>query len=236
MCGRFVRQREIDAIVREFGVDFYDCSLKPSYNVAPTQEVAVVIADGGDGKDSKKRLVAARWGLVPPAAASLSGGSRLINARAETLIQKPAFKEAYLSRRCLVVANGFYEWQKEGGAKRPMYIRLKGDISFGFAGLYENWLSPEGKQIRTCTIITCEPNEIMSQIHNRMPVIMPREMENKWLDANIDAAMRLRLLKPYPAEEMKTWEVSSLVNSPANDSPDCIRPAVEFRLPVTQPS
>jgi putative SOS response-associated peptidase YedK len=119
----------------------------------------------------------------------------------------------------------FYEWRKEGKTKQPIFIRLKGDRAFGFAGLYENWLSPEGTHIRTCTIITTEPNEIMRTIHDRMPVIIPMEQEEVWLRPSANPAHLLSLLKPYPAEEMRTYEVSAMVNSPANDSPECMSPA-----------
>jgi putative SOS response-associated peptidase YedK len=190
--------------------------------VAPTQDVAVIIEDGA------KKLITVRWGLVPAWAGDLSAGSRLINARAETLMERASFKEAFHSRRCLVVADGFYEWQKAGGPKRPNYIRLRDGRAFGFAGLYERWVSSEKQTVTTCTIITCEPNDIMRPIHNRMPVIIPQEMEDRWLDRNVDDASRLlNLLKPYPSERMRTPEVSSLVNSPANDSPDCVAPVAE---------
>ena len=191
MCGRFVRQKEIDAIVKEFGVQQVSCDLNPSYNIAPTQEVAVILEDG------VKQLVAVRWGLVPYWAEDLSVGNKLINARAETITQKAAFKEAFQKRRCLVVADGFYEWQKNGATRQPIFVRLKGGRGFGFAGLYENWVSPDGKNIRTCTIITTEPNEITRPIHNRMPVIIPRDQEDRWLDTNLeDPAPLLDLLRP----------------------------------------
>jgi putative SOS response-associated peptidase YedK len=220
MCGRFVRQGDIDKIVREFEIHAVRCQLSPSYNVAPTQEVAVVIEDG------VKQLVAVRWGLVPSWAGDLSGASRMINARAETISQKAAFKEAFLRRRCLVVADGFYEWQKVGGEKQPIYISLKSGRAFGFAGLYENWRSPQGEVIRTCTIITTRANEIMKPIHDRMPVIIPADQEDTWLDPTVDDSARLlALLEPYPADEMETCEVSRIVNSVANDSPQCLLPA-----------
>jgi putative SOS response-associated peptidase YedK len=229
MCGRFVRQKEIDAIVRDFGVQDVACDLAPSYNVAPTQKVAVIIEDG------VKQLVSVRWGLVPSWASDLSVGSRMINARAETILEKDSFRDAFKRRRCLVVADGFYEWRKTGKARQPIFIRLRRDRAFGFAGLYENWLSPEGENIRTCTIITTEPNEIMKPIHDRMPVIVPMEEEDTWLDPALEDSTRLLgLLKPYPAEEMETYEVSAMVNSVANDSPECLSPAM--RLIPVQPA
>ena len=219
MCGRFVRQIFIDAIIDEFRVEEVSCDLNPSYNVAPTQQVAVIIEDG------VKRLVSVRWGLVPYWAEDLSGGSKLINARAETINQKAPFKEAFQKRRCLVVADGFYEWRKTGAMRHPIFIRLRNGRSFGFAGLYENWISPGGENIRTCTIITTEPNEIMLPIHNRMPVIIPKDQEDRWLDPDCQPESLLALLRPYPAEEMETCQVSDFVNSPVNDSPECISPA-----------
>jgi putative SOS response-associated peptidase YedK len=229
MCGRFIRQKEIDAIVRDLGVQDVACDLAPSYNVAPTQKVAVIIEDG------VKQLVSVRWGLVPSWASDLSVGSRMINARAETILEKDSFKDAFKRRRCLVVADGFYEWRKTGKARQPIFIRLRSDRAFGFAGLYENWLSPEGENIRTCTIITTEPNEIMKPIHDRMPVIVSMEDEDTWLDPAMDDSARLLgLLKPYPAEKMETYEVSAIVNSVANDSPECLSSAM--RLIPVQPA
>jgi putative SOS response-associated peptidase YedK len=196
------------------------CDLKPSFNIAPTQQVAIII------HDHDRQLVAVRWGLVPYWSESLATGNKLINARAETLDKKAAFREAFQRRRCLVVADGFYEWQKTGATRQPILIRLKNGSGFGFAGLYENWISPAGENIRTCTIITTEPNEIMAPIHDRMPAIILKDDEERWLDPGLDdPSPLLQLLRPYPAEEMETRHVSTLVNSPANDSPDCIAPA-----------
>jgi putative SOS response-associated peptidase YedK len=224
MCGRFLRQKDVDVIVRDFGVQKVACDLAPSYNVPPTQQVAVIVQDG------VKELVSIRWGLVPSWAPSLSVGNTMINARAETVARKGSFREAFEKRRCLVVADGFYEWRKEGKTRQPILIPLKSDRAFGFAGLYENWLSPDGQNIRTCAIITTEPNEIMRTIHNRMPVIIPTQQEETWLSPDADPTGLLSLLKPYPAEEMQTREVSGLVNSPANDSPECLKPATPLTL------
>lgn len=223
MCGRFIRQGDIDKIIREFGVQTVSCSLAPSYNIAPTQEIAVVIEDGA------KQLTTVKWGLVPSWAGDMSGASRMINARAESILQKPAFKDAFRRRRCLVVADGFYEWQKDGRNKRPIFIGLKTGQSFGFAGIYEDWTSPEGHAVRTCAIITTEANELMRPIHDRMPVIIPRGQEDLWLDCEAEGSDHgvvelLELLRPYPAEEMETHQVSNLVNSVANDSRECLLP------------
>jgi putative SOS response-associated peptidase YedK len=219
MCGRFTRATSAAGVAEAFGVEEISSDLKPSYNIAPTQSVAVIISDG------KKRLTEVRWGLVPSWAKELAIGNKLINARAETITQKASFRSAFKKRRCLVVADGFYEWQKIGDGKRPVYIRLKSGKPFGMAGLYEMWRSPEGEEVTTCAIITTEANELMQPIHERMPVIIPKDSEDLWLDPQVqDSEVVLNLLKPYPAEEMEAYPISKRVNSPANNSPDCIKP------------
>lgn len=214
MCGRFTQSLSIPMIAQEFGVAEVSCDMGPSYNIAPTQKVAVVVTDG------VKKLVPVRWGLVPSWAKDISVGSKMINARAETITEKASYKNAFKKRRCLVVADGFYEWQAVGDSKRPVYIRLKSGAPFGFAGLYEMWKSPEGGELTTCTIITTEANELMRPIHARMPVIIPRGDEDLWL--NLETKDPGRLLNPYPAEEMEAYPVSKRVNSPKNNSPLCI--------------
>lgn len=217
MCGRFTRSQSIPAIAEEFGVEEVSCDLGPSYNIAPTQKVAVVITDG------VKQLVPVRWGLVPSWAKDLSVGNKMINARAETITEKASYRNAFKKRRCLVVADGFYEWQGLGVAKRPVYIHLKSGKPFGFAGLYEVWKSPEGEEIKTCAIITTEANELMKPIHERMPVIIPSEYQDKWLDPKTeDRDYLLSMLKPSPSEGMEAYPVSKRVNSPRNNSPECI--------------
>ncbi|MFY9608559.1 MAG: SOS response-associated peptidase [Blastocatellia bacterium] len=220
MCGRFVRKLYAGTIADEFDVDEVEAELPPSYNVAPSQQVAVVMTDG------KKRLVSMKWGLIPAWSNDPSIGNRLINARAETLIEKPSFREAFTRQRCLVIADGFYEWQKRGRTKQPYFIHLKAERPFGFAGLYDVWTSPEGELITTCTIITTEPNEMMKTLHDRMPVILAKEFEDRWLDPyNPDQASLMQMLNPYSASEMEMHTVSAMVNSVANDSPECILPA-----------
>jgi putative SOS response-associated peptidase YedK len=149
----------------------------------------------------------------------------MINARAETVATKPAFRSAFKKRRCLIIANGFFEWLSQGRRKVPSYIRLKSDQPFGFAGLYNTWISPEGKAVCTCTIITTEANELLSEVHDRMPVIMPRDKEDFWLDPkNGDFDGLLSVLRPYPPDELECYRVSSRINSPAYDSPENLTP------------
>jgi putative SOS response-associated peptidase YedK len=219
MCGRFVLFSSLEEIREAFAVQQVRYQLEPSYNVAPTQSVAVVVQR--EGVNTLERM---RWGLIPAWAKDPAIGSRMINARAETVGEKPSFKRPLKDRRCLVVANGFYEWQKTGQAKIPMFIRLKSGQPFGFAGLYDVWTSPEGEAVASCTIITTSANDLMQPIHDRMPVILPRSQESTWLNPAIQSAADvLPLLVPYSAAEMEAYAVSRLVNSPENNSPDLIR-------------
>ncbi len=206
-------------MAKDFGVQEITDDLQPSFNVAPTDNVAVVLNNG------VKQLVAMRWGLVPFWATDPKIASKHINARAETLTVKPAFKDAFKRRRCLVVADGFFEWQKQGATKIPLFIHLEPERPFGFAGLYEIWTPPLGEKLVTCTIITTEANELVRPIHDRMPVILPKEAEDFWLDSAVEDHMRLLdLLQPYQASDMSAFTVSKLVNSVKNNSPECIQP------------
>jgi putative SOS response-associated peptidase YedK len=219
MCGRFTQTIDTAGIAEAFGVEEISGDLKPSYNIAPTQQVAVIISDG------KRRLTQVRWGLVPAWAKDIAIGNKLINARAETITEKASFRTAFKKRRCLVVADGFYEWQKQGDGRRPVYIRLKSGQPFGMAGLYEVWRSPEGEEITSCAIVTTAANELMRPIHERMPVIIPKANEDLWLDPQVqEAEVLLNLLQPYSAAAMQAYPVSKRVNSPANNSPGCVKP------------
>ncbi|MCJ7500346.1 SOS response-associated peptidase [bacterium] len=220
MCGRFVQFTLFPLLKKEFSLKFgADIPLRPSYNIAPTQDVPVVVNDGGN------RLITCRWGLIPPWSKDASIGSRMINARAETLAEKPSFKGPLKKHRCLVVADGFYEWKKTEGGKTPVYITMKDGRPFGFAGLYSDWTPPEGDTIRTCTIVTTEPNELLEPIHNRMPVIIKPEERDRWLDPDEHDPNKLTpLLAPYTSSELDAWEVSKSVNSPSNNSPQLIEP------------
>lgn len=227
MCGRFSQFKEINEIRLRFkldqlGIEWNDPLFQqPRYNIAPTQIVPIVV------READKTLRLMKWGLVPSWAQDQSIGNRMINARAETLIEKPSFRHLVESRRCIVPATGFYEWAKTASGKVPMHIVPKDRGLFGFAGLWDIWKAPngEGRDCYSFTIITTSPNKLMADIHNRMPVILKREDEEPWLDQEIkDSKDLLPMLAPYPAEEMEAYEVSRLVNSPANNSPECVEP------------
>jgi len=213
-------------MAKDFGVQEITDDLQPSFNVAPTDKVAVVLNNG------VKQIVTMRWGLVPFWATDPKIASKHINARAETLTVKPAFKDAFKRRRCLVVADGFFEWQKQGATKIPLFIHLEPERPFGFAGLYEIWTPPLGEKLVTCTIITTEPNELVRPIHDRMPVILPKDAEDFWLDSAVEDHTRLLdLLQPYQASDMSAFTVSKLVNSVKNNSPECIQPVSAMGQP-----
>src|SRR6266704_211848 len=207
MCGRFSLHVDINTVAQHFGVPA-TLETSPRYNVAPTQEVVSIMYNGAS------HLALLRWGLIPSWAKDESIGSRMINARAETLIEKPSFKGLLRSKRCMIIADGFYEWRKENGSKTPMYITLKNGEPFAFAGLWDSWKSPDGQQLRTCTIITTDPNDVVATIHNSMPAILVPDAREEWLDTSVqDVNALLPLLGPYPADEMTARAVSRLVNN-----------------------
>ena len=192
------------------------------YNIAPSQSLLAVL-NGGE-----RRAAHLRWGLIPSWAKSASVGNRLINARAETVAGRPSFRTALARRRCLVLADGFYEWQRTGKTRKPMRIIMKSGEPFAFAGLWDSWRDPEGEIVRSCTIITTAANELLHPVHERMPVILPRELESFWLDRDVEDTEALaQALVPYPSELMEAYEVSSLVNRPGNDGPEVIVPVAE---------
>ena len=222
MCGRFTLATDPMNFIG-FLLE-YDTSdaFTPRYNIAPTQQVTVVPNNGTE------RIEFFRWGLIPPWAKDPKIGNRMINARAETLSEKPSFRNAYRRRRCLVLADGYYEWRKElgGEAKTPFYIRMASEKPFAFAGLWEAW-RPQGEvePVLSCSIITCPANEMLQPIHHRMPVILGHEAYDLWLDpVECPPATLNHLLTPYPPEELEAFAVSRLVNQPKNDSPECILP------------
>ncbi len=222
MCGRFTLTASAEQIEARFGVPL-PAPYKPRYNIAPTQEILALRND-----QHGRRVEPLRWGLIPHWAKDPKIAQRLINARAETLFEKPSFRDAVKQRRCLIIADGFYEWRQTPQGKRvPVYVRLRSQEPFGFAGLWESWSSPEGQTVKTCTIITTEPNELIRPIHSRMPAIVPRELEEFWLDPSPRGRAELeRVLRPYKAEEMELFDVSPLVNSPSTDGPECLEPVI----------
>ncbi len=216
MCGRFTLTADINAVAKAFGVA-PSLQTASRYNVAPTQEVVSIL------QDETKHLDFLRWGLIPSWAKEESIGAKMINARAETLAEKPSFKRLLQGRRCLIVADGFYEWKQEQGGKTPMYFTLPNHDLFAFAGLWDVWKRPDGQHLHTCTIITTTPNELVAPIHNRMPVILPKDVQEEWLDPEQhDTHVLQQLLKSYTASEMFVHPVSKKVNSPQYDSADLI--------------
>jgi putative SOS response-associated peptidase YedK len=219
MCGRFEIHSTLEIIAKLFGIDTFGVDIKPNYNVAPSQDIAIVVREG-----NKNRLVSCRWGFVCAWSKDLNEGYKMINARAETVAEKPSFRDAFLKQRCLVVADGFFEWKKEGTRKRPMYVHLRSGRPLGFAGLYNTWTSPEGQKICTSTIITTEANELLAPIHDRMPVITPEDKFETWLEPSEQDKDKLKMiLKPYPSENLEIYEVSSKVNSVKYSAPDIIQ-------------
>ena len=220
MCGRFTLTADQDSFEDRFSFTGFDLGWVPSYNIAPTQEVLTVTNDGAEN-----RAELMRWGLVPSWAKDPKIGNRMINARSETLAEKPSFRTAFRRRRCLIIADGFYEWKRDGKKKKPMRIIAESGDLFAFAGLWETWKQPDDSWLVSCAIITTSANEFMASIHNRMPVILPREAEALWLDPEEqDTAALSELLLPHDSDQMEVYEVSTLVNSPRNDSPELIAP------------
>lgn len=219
MCGRYTLASPTERLAEEFGVDASSIELAPNYNVAPTQKVAAVLEEGG-----QRRLEVLRWGLIPPWADDPGIGSRMINARSETAPGKPSFRRAFRERRCLIPADGFYEWQRTNGAKQPYYIHMEDGRPFAFAGLWESWSKGEG-EIRTCTILTTGANALVGEVHDRMPVILAHDTYDVWLDPASERDELTGLLASYPEDEMEAYPVSRFVNSPSNNDPRCIEPA-----------
>ncbi len=221
MCGRFALTVDPADLQDAFPEFSFPSELKPRYNIAPSQPVLVIPNDGMDRADFFT------WGLIPSWAKDPSIGSRMINARAETLAEKPSFRGPLKYHRCLILADGFFEWQALTASKSkiPHHIRMKSGKPFAFAGLWEDWHAADGSNIKSCTIITTQPNELMIPIHNRMPVILSPDAYAQWLDKSPQqAAGLLPLLQPYPADEMIAYPVSTLVNSPASDRPEILTP------------
>jgi len=203
MCGRFVLLTDLSRIVQSFGIQEVTSNYHTDINIRPGQMIAAVI------HDSKNRLVDFKWGLIPSWSKDPAIGNKMINARAETVAEQPSFRQAFRKRRCLIAADGFYEWKKETGNKKPMRFSLKSGEPFGLAGLYETWISLDKVTINTCTIITTDANELVHSVHDRMPVIVSKENEALWIDPeNQERKELLSILKPYPADRMEMANAS----------------------------
>jgi putative SOS response-associated peptidase YedK len=228
MCGRYTLTTDLKQVAKRFDAAADEIpAVSPRYNIAPTQNVIVVSDDG------KRTIKQMRWGLIPSWAKDPAIGNRMINARSETLAEKPAFRAALKKRRCIIPADGFYEWQKLGKMKQPMRIVLKSGQPFGFAGLWERWQSPEGEEVLSCTIITTAANELLKAVHDRMPVILTRDAEAAWLNPNIQETEKLlALLKQFPSDELEFYPVSREVNSPQIDERRNIEP---INIPLSDP-
>jgi putative SOS response-associated peptidase YedK len=225
MCGRFALISNSEQLAENYGlIETEIAALPPSvprYNIAPTQPVAAIRLNA----NSKKReLTFFQWGLVPSWAKDIKMGSRLINARSETVAEKPSFRTAFKRRRCVIPADGFFEWQQLQNRKQPLYIHAVDGKPFSFAGLWEVWRTVDGDELQTCTILTTTPNELMTPIHNRMPVIIEPEDIDMWLEPGDAPDQAMHLFRPYPAEKMAAYPVSTFVNNPRNDAQQCITP------------
>src|SRR4030066_471908 len=221
MCGRFTLSIDPYHLQEAFPWAVIPDDLPPRYNIAPSQPVAVIPNTGDNA------VALYKWGLIPSWSKDPAIGDRMINARSESLAEKPSFRNAYRRRRCLILADGFYEWKQNPGlkTKQPTYIRLKNNIPFAFAGLWELWTSPDGSEIGLCTIIKTQPNSLLEPVHNRMPVILSPDSYRQWLSTEDQQANQLNdLLVPYSPDEMVAYSVSKLVNNPQYDSPDLIKP------------
>ena len=217
MCGRFTLSQPINAIASAFNIAQIP-PLEPRYNIAPTQLIpSILSAPGGE-----KQLQMLRWGLIPSWAKDAKISAKLINARAETVSEKPSFKAAFKRRRCLIIADGFYEWQRQEKKKQPYYFRLQNAQLFAFAGLWEQWKSPDEDIINSCTILTTEANDLLRPIHDRMPVILESKNYELWLDSEAQQTQLQQLLRPYQADLMTSCTVSTKVNNPKNNTPECI--------------
>ena len=222
MCGRFAFYSPAEATAALFGVPTA-AELKPRYNIAPTQDIAA-IRNSGEGQGADRELVALRWGLVPFWAKDPSIGNRMINARAETVAEKPSYRAAFRHRRCVVLADGFYEWRRENDAKTPYFISLSADEPFGLAGLWESWTDKQtGELLQTTTLITTVANEFMQALHHRMPVILQSDAANEWLAGS--AAPLEHAASHTP--KLKAWPVDRRVNNARNEGEELIRPAGE---------
>lgn len=220
MCGRFTLVKWESYLLDHPDVEPGNLALAPRYNIAPTQDVVVAAHNHKGGK----QLGLMRWGLIPHWAKDRAIASKMINARAESIAEKPSFKTLFARKRCLVIADGFYEWKNEGKRKTPMYVRLQSGQTFAFAALWDRWRAEDNTDLLTCTLITTEANALMRPIHQRMPVILDPAGETVWLDQQSQPEALHNLLRPFEADLMCAYAVSNAVGSTANDAPICIQP------------
>ena len=219
MCGRFTLYKPAEKIAREFQLAEVP-KIEARYNIAPTQNI-LAIRHSPDGNEA----VMLRWGLIPSWAKDAAIGAKLINARSETVTEKPSFREPFKRRPCIIPADGFYEWQRTGTKKKPFYFKLKDDGLFGFAGLWDKWRSPDGERLETCSILTTDANEVLSAVHSRMPVVLSPDSYDLWLDEDLRKLdLRRELLRPYPAPEMTAYPVSTAINSPQHQGEELVQP------------
>lgn len=216
MCGRFSIATPIEELRERFEAEPPKAEVKPRYNAAPGQDMLVITSE------TPKQMSLFHWGLVPSWAKDPKIGYKLINARAETLAEKPAFRHAFQKHRCLVLADGFYEWDKKQKTHVPYHIYLKGHKPFAFAGLCEYWKDEKGKELKSFTIVTTDSNKLVGEIHNRMPVILEPQGEKKWLDPKAKIEDVEKIMKPFPTQKMEAYPISTLVNNPRNDVPEAL--------------
>ena len=214
MCGRYRLSRRKEVLAEHFDVDWNDLDWEPHYNIAPTQAVPVIRRDSGSANRQARRM---RWGLIPSWATDPSIGARTINARSETAFNKSSFREPLRRQRCIVPADGFYEWQRAAKLKQPFCFEVGNGTIFAFAGLWDCWRDPQGKAVETCTILTTTPNQLLIDVHDRMPVILPPAHYDRWLDPNLqDSEAVMAMLKPFESQLMRKYPVSARVNSVKN--------------------
>lgn len=217
MCGRYSITKDIEEVAQDLEIDLPEFEFEPRYNIAPSQRLPIIT------NEAPRQMQLHRWGLIPFWAKDPKIGYKLINARGETIAEKPSFRSAFKQRRCLVPLDGFYEWKKTGTGKQPFHIRMQDRKTLTFAGLWESWKDPEGKEVRSFTIVTTTPNELMADLHHRMPVILDSEERKLWLNTEAPLDQVLELVRPYEGKPMEAVRVSTKVNSPRNEGPDLLQ-------------
>lgn len=222
MCGRYRLSRRKQLVDEYFGTVAEECEWSPCYNVAPSQPVLIILQDV---HEPRRRVSTMRWGFIPSWSKDPSIGYKTINARSETVATTPSFREPFKSQRCLVPADGFYEWKREGKAKQPYCFEVNDGELFAFAGLWDRWTNPQGEVVESCAILTTTPNSLLADIHDRMPVILSQHNYDLWLDAAfINTTSVSEMLKPFDAALMRRYPVSTRVNQVQNDDAECGKP------------